>query len=127
VEVNGGRPPADRYLTVEYEVADKAVVVTGTGEIDQLTVPLLGSAVSRALREPTHQLVIIDLIRVEFLSSAGVRALALAVHEAQRTQRSVRLVVGQQRPVIRPLELTGLDKVVALYETVDSAIVDSPR
>jgi anti-sigma B factor antagonist len=127
VEANGDRPPADGYLNVEYEVEANAVVVTGYGEIDQLTVPLLGSALSRALREPAHQFLIIDLIGVEFLSSAGVRALSIAAQEARRARRSLRLVVGHRRPVIRALELTGLDKVVGLYETVHAAIVDLPR
>ena len=103
------------------------MIVTATGEIDQLTESLLESTVSQALSESTNQLVITDLTAVEFLSSAGVRALTIAMQQARLTQRPLRLVVGHQRPVLTPLELTGLDEVLALYETVEDAIVDLPR
>ena len=68
---------------------------------------------------------VIDLTSVRFLGSAGLRALfdiaAESVNQHGRTP--LRVVVDHTRPVIRPIEIVGLDNVLALYESVSDALV----
>ena len=57
-------------------LGDDRARLTPTGELDMLTAPLLQQRVDDFLAEGTS--LVIDLSRVEFLDSAGLRALLLA-------------------------------------------------
>ncbi|GAA2884177.1 hypothetical protein GCM10010472_47830 [Pseudonocardia halophobica] len=69
---------------------------------------------------------ILDLSEVDFLGSAGIGALVDAA-KAQRDNVLLRVVVDQNRPVIRPMQLTGLDTVLALYRSREDALRDVDR
>ena len=64
----------------------------------------------------------LDLTAVTFLDCAGLTALLDATIHAEDQHRSLRIVVDSNRPVIRPIHLTGLDKTLALFLTVDEAL-----
>jgi anti-sigma B factor antagonist len=68
------------------------------------------------------EILVIDLTEVTFLSSQGLQALVDATVAAQRRREPLRIVVDHTRPVIRPIELTGLDDVLSLFDTVDDAL-----
>lgn len=105
----------------------EAVVVTVAGEIDVLTVDRLRAAVSDGFDQlPAGAILVIDLSDVTFLSSQGLQVLVEATRTARRRREPLRLVVDHARPVIRPIELTGLDDVLALFHTVDQALRPPP-
>jgi anti-sigma B factor antagonist len=54
-----------------------------------------------------------------------LQALVDVTQAAQRRREPLRIVVDHNRPVIRPIEVTGLDEVLALFDTVEDAL-DSP-
>jgi anti-anti-sigma regulatory factor len=62
---------------------------------------------------------ILDLTAVTFLGSAGLTAL---VEATRHSAAPLRIVVDSNRPVIRPIEVTGLDDVLRLYHSVDEAV-----
>ena len=103
---------------------DDAVVVEVEGEVDGLTAPRLRAAVTEALDREDGKPLVIDLAAVRFLGSAGLRMLFDLAREAvhQRGFQPLRVVVDHTRPVIRPIEIVGLDNVLALYESVDDAL-----
>jgi anti-anti-sigma factor len=80
-------------------------VVTVVGEIDALTAPELVTFLTAQLIEAP--LVVVDLDRVRFLSSAGLRALFNANEFALREDRDLWLVCHSQT-VNWALETTGL-------------------
>jgi anti-sigma B factor antagonist len=87
----------------------------------------LQTAVAQALDDTGAAQVIIDLTAVDFLGSAGLRALLDAQAGcAARKGQPLRVVVDHNRPVIRPLQLTGLDQQLCLYHDVDDALSASP-
>jgi anti-sigma B factor antagonist len=45
-----------------------------------------------------------------------------ATRTARRRSEPLHIVVDHTRPVIRPIELAGLDDVLALFHTVDQAV-----
>jgi anti-anti-sigma factor len=92
------------------------------GEVDVMTVERLRSAVLQGLREPVGHLVIVDMTGVTFFGSCGMSVLAEAMTESNRQDEPLRIMVGHQRAVLRPLHIAGLDLVFALYETVDVAL-----
>jgi anti-sigma B factor antagonist len=115
-------PAAEQLVHIRRESVDGALVVTVSGELDMLTTPRLRAAVSDALDEAIGRPVVVDLTKVTFLGSPGLAALVEAVRKASQRGGPLRIVVDNARPVIRPIELTGLDDVLALYETVDEAL-----
>lgn len=89
------------------------VVVEVIGEIDTYTAPALEDCLHRLIQRGLSVL-IVDLAQVDFLSAAGVTVLARAHRRCD--MRGARLVVrsGGQRPVLRPLQLTGFTDMVAV-------------
>jgi anti-sigma B factor antagonist len=122
VERSFDEPAAEQLVSINQQWVDNAVVVRVSGELDMLTTPRLRQAVGEALDEAGSYTVIVDLTRVTFLGSPGLAALVEAVTKARRRGGPLRIVVDNARPVIRPIEITGLDDVLALYETVDEAL-----
>jgi anti-sigma B factor antagonist len=95
-----------------------AQVVEATGEVDLVTAPALRTALADALDEAPGGLCVVDLTGVTFLDSAGLTTLI----EVNQRARSLRVVVGSNRTVIRPIQLTGLDGVLALCATLEEAL-----
>ena len=122
VERSFDEPAAEQLVDIDRRWVDGAVVITVTGELDTLTTPRLREAVGEALVDASGAAVIVDLTRVTFLGSPGLAALVEAVTKARQRGGPLRIVVDNARPVVRPIELTGLDDVLALYDTVDEAL-----
>jgi anti-sigma B factor antagonist len=125
-ESTGGLPGPEQLLSVTLDRLDRAVVVIVDGEVDSLTVPRLRAAVDTALVEAGDRAVVVDLTEVTFLGTKGLKALVEA-HEAARPSTPLRVVVDHTRPVIRPLQLTGLDRTLSLYDYREQALAaDAP-
>ena len=100
---------------IDVRVADSGehmVVLRVSGEIDMLTAPVLTEHVQEQFaRVPSPRTLVFDLTRVSFLGSAGLAVLAHAQTTASDRGDAVQ-VVANARAVLRPLEVTGLDKVL---------------
>jgi len=97
-------------------------VVAVVGELDMESTPALEHAVMTALDEASGVACIVDLTAVTFLGSAGLTALVNAANHAETRREPLRIVVDGNRPVIRPIQITGLDQVLSLYHTVEEAL-----
>jgi anti-sigma B factor antagonist len=119
------RPDREQLMSVRAVDRDEGLILEVDGEIDGLTAPRLRDAVSKAFDRLDGKPLIIDLTAVRFLGSAGLRALFDIAGEAvhQHGRQPLRVVVDHTRPVIRPIEIVGLDNVLALYESVSDAFV----
>lgn len=115
-------PAAEQLLHIGVRREPAAIVVFADGEVDVLTVGRLRTAVDEALRDAAGRPVVVDLTAVTFLGSHGLAALAEAASKAERRREPLRVVVDQTRAVIRPLQITGLDEVLALYYSVEEAL-----
>lgn len=105
-----------RMLTVAHSRVDGMPVVAAQGEIDITSAPQLRAALETV--PVGEQSPIVDLSQVAFMGSVGLSVL-LAASEQASPQR-LRVVVSSQ--VRRPIEVTGLDQVLALYDTLDQAL-----
>ncbi|GAA1865495.1 STAS domain-containing protein [Pseudonocardia ailaonensis] len=92
-------------LTTQVEHHPHAVVVRVAGEIDHATVGRLTAATDAA---GPGTLLVLDLTAVRFLGSVGLAALITVRDRMRAGGTDVRLVAGDNRTVLRPLELTGL-------------------
>jgi anti-sigma B factor antagonist len=117
-------PDREQLLTVRTDDRDDVLVLTVDGDVDGLTAPRLSRAVSDAFRHLAGRPLVLDLTNVKFLGSSGLRTLRDSAQGAMNQEGSqpLRVVVDHTRPVIRPIEIVGLDHILALYHTVDEAL-----
>ena len=95
-----------------------AVVLRVSGELDLASAPRLEEALQAA--EPGDPTVI-DLSECTFLDSSGVRVLASAGRAISESGRRFALVTTDPG-VLRVLEITGVDTLVAVHQTTESAL-----
>jgi anti-sigma B factor antagonist len=114
---------AAQLMQIALAQVGPSTVVSVTGEVDMLTAPRLASAVDTALGADDGAPVVVDLSRVSFFDSHGLTAL-IQEGPARRLAR-LRVVVGGAQPVIRPLQITGLDEVLPVYRTLHAALAGS--
>jgi anti-sigma B factor antagonist len=126
-EVGARGPAAEQVVRIEtgrvVRAQAQALVVMVAGEIDGFTVDRLRAAVAAGLDQlGDTEILVLDLTEVTFLGSPGLQALFDVAQAARRRREPLRLVVDANRPVIRPIQLTGLDDVLALFDTLDAAV-----
>ena len=109
----------DQLVGIRVEHATGAAVVHVAGELDLVTTPALRDAIADALSSPPP-LVVLDLTDVDFLASAGLSELIAAGERAQG--RTTLRIVAANRSTLRPLSMTGLDSMLAVFPTVDEAL-----
>jgi anti-sigma B factor antagonist len=69
------------------------VIVVPTGEIDLATAPRMEASIEELLNSGFRQ-VVVDLRRVEFMDSQGIRALMNAHHHAVEQEAMLSLILG---------------------------------
>jgi anti-sigma B factor antagonist len=99
---------------------DQAAGVAVRGEIELATAPELTAALDEAIRR-TSGLFVVDLCAVGFLDSTGISCLVRARALLGADDRALVLICppGSTR---RALELTGLDELVAIYDSRDQLV-----
>jgi anti-sigma B factor antagonist len=105
---------------VEVERLDDGIhAFTVAGELDQATAPELSGPLMEAA-ESDGDAVLIDFKECEFIDSTGLAVLVEA-HERIREGRSFSICCASTQ-VRRLLEITGIDRSMALYESREEAL-----
>ena len=117
------------------EVIEGVPVVTAPEEIDitnadglqaalleaVLLEPAQRETAQRETAEPGRAMVVVDMSRTRFCDSAGLNALVTADRRARADGGEIRLAaVGEA--VARVVALTGVDRVVAVYASLEEAL-----
>lgn len=105
-----------RLLTVSRASANGTAVVSAVGEIDITSVAQLRDVLSEALA--AVEAPVIDLSGVRFIGSVGLTVLLEAAEKI--SPKRLRIVVSPH--VRRPIEITGLDELLLLSDTLDQAL-----
>lgn len=117
-------------LVVDCEDRKDVVLVRVHGDVDSMSVAELNSQLTAALAvAATHpaRLLVIDLEPVTFFGSAGLNSIFDCREKALAAGTSVRLVVAENGYVLRPLEVTKLDRVFEVHPTLADALGSSDR
>jgi anti-sigma B factor antagonist len=112
-------------LVVEQEARQDAVLVRVHGDVDSIAVRELNSQLAAALglaAEHPARLLVIDLESVTFFGSAGLNAIFDCREKALAAGTVVRLVAATNDYVLRPLEVTKLDRVFEVHPTLAEAL-----
>ncbi|GAA4182680.1 anti-sigma factor antagonist BldG [Streptosporangium oxazolinicum] len=113
---------------VELKVSTRShaghTVVTIVGEIDLYTAPRLQAEFTRLLGQSQTMLVVLDMSAVEFCDSTGMNVLLSALKRLR--ERGGTLEVAAPRPAVRKiLQVTGLDSVFVVHETMPEKLLTS--
>jgi len=107
-------------LLINTDLSGGSAVVKVTGRVDSDTAPDLDDTLGQLQREG-HQRIVLDLGGVDFLSSAGLRAIVKAYQTAGKSGGDVRL-----GPISHPVEVVlhtlGFDKTLKLYPSTAEAV-----
>ena len=108
-------------FAVESALVGGIIVVTASGELDSHAAPTLEALLSPLSRRSECDLVV-DLAAVSFLDSTGLGVLVATLKHVLESEGRLDVVVATPR-VLKVFTLTGLDVVIPLHTTLESALI----
>ena len=112
------------HLQIDVSRREGFTVISPQGEIDFATGPQLKDAITELLVAGEVHLVV-DLLKVDFIESTGLGALIGGRRRAYALKGSLELVCTEDQ-MLKVFRITGLDKVFAIHDTVESATSRPP-
>ncbi len=106
-------------LTIDTDNTKTISVMKVMGRVDSETAPQFDTALSRLLSDNRNK-IILNLQGVEFLSSAGLRAMVKALKGAQKSGGDVRLASVSQ-PIEVILRTVGMLQMFKMFSTSEEA------
>ena len=108
------------HLQIDVDRRAGLTVLSPHGEIDFATGPRLKETITETLVAGQVHLVV-DLLGVDFIESTGLGALVGGRRRAEALNGSLSLVCAQDR-LLEVFRITGLDKVFAIYGSIEEAV-----
>jgi anti-sigma B factor antagonist len=106
-------------LAIAVDRRDAATLVVLRGDLDLATAPELRECLVGVIEKGAR--IVIDLESVTFLDSAGLGILVGGLKRARTAGGELELVCSS-RDVLKPLEITGLDRVFTIHSGRDVAL-----
>jgi anti-sigma B factor antagonist len=106
-------------ISVENLVRGEVTVVVLDGILDSRTALSVQDGLDKVLAE--HTLVLLDMSRMTYLSSAGLRVLLLLYRQAERAGARV-VLAGVVSDVLEVMIATGFSDFFTLVDTVDDGM-----
>jgi anti-anti-sigma factor len=114
------RLPVSPTLSVEeIQLSDRLKVIAVEGELDIATVDELRDPVEDALESSG---VILELSALEFIDSIGIWTLVRLCERALKSGHRFAVVNGSHDQVERVFQLTGLDKHLPIFTSLELAL-----
>jgi len=107
-------------MEIETESFKRADLVTVSGRIDSSNASELEAAFKGLADDGRYRLVV-DLSGIDYMASAGLRALVAALRENKKHHGDVRIADPSER-MDEVLKLAGLNTIFSVYEDVTSAV-----
>lgn len=107
-------------LQLDEHWVGQIAVIAASGDLDMLTAPKMREAVQAALGKKPAGL-IVDLLGLEFLGSAGMQVLMQTRDQAPEMPFAV---VADGSATSRPLKITGITDILDVFSTVDAALAN---
>jgi len=107
-------------LEITTQEMKRVDLLTVSGRVDSSTAPELEDAFQGRLNNGRYNLVL-DMSEVNYLSSAGLRAMVSALRTCKKKGGDVRVADPSER-VQEVLELAGLDALFESYDDVTLAV-----
>ena len=111
---------SDSNLSINTTHHNNVDVVSISGRVDSSNYTILDKALKASLTNGQHHLVL-NMSEVEYLSSAGLRAMVSALRECKKKSGDVRVAAPSDR-VREVLDLSGLDLMFTSYPDNEHAM-----
>jgi anti-sigma B factor antagonist len=92
-----------------------------SGKVDSLTAPELTRHIE-ALNSKNRYKIILEMSALEYMSSAGFRAMLLGQRNCKRYNRGEIVLASVPKKVMDALELTGFTPLFKIFEEVTPAV-----
>jgi len=99
-------------LSIDVERDDRTRVLVLRGDLDAATASQLRECLVEVIDEGTR--IVIDMEALDFLDSAGLGILVGGLKRARTYGGELELVCSS-RAVLKPIEITGLDRVFTIH------------
>lgn len=104
---------------IDVQQRDGCAVLSVSGEVDLATAPQLRQQLVDLVTDG-HRRIVVDLSGTDFLDSTGLGALVAGLKRLRAHDGEMRVVCTTPR-VRKVFELTHVDRVLPLFESVDEA------
>jgi anti-sigma B factor antagonist len=114
-------------LDLVVDPAAHHIVITVRGEIDYFTADQLRRCLKHCVATIDSRVLVLDLTAVTYLGSVGLAILLETTDDlTQRSSapHSFRVIVDENKPVIRPIQIGGVQSMIRLHHDVDDALSD---
>jgi anti-sigma B factor antagonist len=91
------------------------------GKVDSYTAPDLTKAIE-ALNNEGRFKIILDMSKMEYMSSAGFRALLLGQRNCKRYNRGEIVLASVPKKILSAFELTGFTPLFKLFDDITPAV-----
>ena len=105
-------------MNVNINTQNGILIISVEGNVDSKTAPELQQKISDATHDSKK--VIIDMTKVEFVSSAGLRVL-LMVYRQIKTNNGVVVLVGVSDEIKEVMSMTGFINFFKIFENIDQS------
>jgi anti-sigma B factor antagonist len=107
-------------MQISIQDSGAVAVVAVSGRVDSATAPELEEALKKLVESDRIQIVL-DLLNVEYMSSAGLRAMVSNLKKVKQVNGDLRIANPSQR-VEEVLKLAGLTSIFSLHKSREEAI-----
>ena len=109
-------------MEITQRVEGDITVFLPDGRIDTLAADKMDQSLQAAMAGGNHKIVV-DMSGVDYISSAGLRALAAVLVKCRAEGGDMKLAALNER-VTRVFKIIGFDLLMSLHGTSDAAIAD---
>jgi anti-anti-sigma factor len=110
--------PLREHPVLGVETRDAGVIVRLTGELDLYNAEDVRTALAQAIDQAPRRIVV-DMSAVEFVDST---ALGVLIEARSRLGHDALLLAAPQLETRRTLQISGLDRHLAVHDSVDDAL-----
>ena len=107
-------------MKTEVKQEDKSTIVEVSGSVDALTAPELSKVLLGQIATG-HSNLVVNLIGVEFMSSAGLRSLLGAVKEARSNGGDLR-ITSTNPGIDKVLKMSGFHNIAKVFASQEDAV-----
>lgn len=108
-------------LTVEHKTKKDTIIFYLRGELDQHTSATVRSAIEEEWGKKLASYVILNMEGLTFMDSSGLGVI-LGRYKQINNDRGHLVICSVNRQVEKIIELSGLKKIIAFYDTEEEAI-----
>ncbi|GAB6188874.1 STAS domain-containing protein [Marinitoga arctica] len=105
-------------FTVDFSEKDKYYLIKVEGEIDAYHSATFKQKTKEKLTELSYTKYVIDMSAVSYIDSAGLGAIVSLLKESRNLKKEL-ILVGLQPQVRKVFEMTKLDKIVKIIDTIE--------